>query len=168
MSDGIDVPFAMRNVLQQLQQEPQRYKLFGVYWWPVKEQLKLAGYGPDQLYMLGNYKDHMTAEPAQAGRSARARNQRSPNGQGRRGSGIRTSQEFGFWPAAFRRPPGSAAGSHSGRRSKSPACRSAKSIHPHPSQESSYMSLHRSAPDWAYAVLGSSNRPRPAPSQRRP
>jgi hypothetical protein len=62
MSDGIDVPFAMRNVLQQLQQEPQRYKLFGVYWWPVKEQLKLAGYGPDQLYMLGNYKDHMTAE----------------------------------------------------------------------------------------------------------
>ena len=37
MSDGIDVPFAMRNVLQQLQQEPQRYKLFGVYWWPVKE-----------------------------------------------------------------------------------------------------------------------------------
>ena len=62
MSDGIDVPFAMRNVLQQLQQDPLRYKLFGVYWWPVKEQLKHAGYGPDQLYMLGNYKDHMTAE----------------------------------------------------------------------------------------------------------
>jgi hypothetical protein len=60
--EKIDVPTAMRNVLQQLQQEPQRYKLFGVYWWPVKEQLKAAGYGADQLYMLGNYKDHMTAE----------------------------------------------------------------------------------------------------------
>jgi hypothetical protein len=28
----------------------------------VKEQLKRAGYGPDQLYMLGNYKDPITAD----------------------------------------------------------------------------------------------------------
>jgi hypothetical protein len=48
----LSVDTALRNTLQQLQQDPRRYKLFGVYWWPVKEQLKLAGYGPDQLYMI--------------------------------------------------------------------------------------------------------------------
>ena len=58
----IVVDTAMRNVLQQLQQDPLCYKLFGVYWWPVKEQLKHAAYGPDQLYMLGNYKDPITAD----------------------------------------------------------------------------------------------------------
>lgn len=57
----IDVPAALRNVVQQLQEEPQRYRLFGVWWWPVKAVLKRAGYGPAQLYMLGNYQDPETA-----------------------------------------------------------------------------------------------------------
>lgn len=57
----MDVPTALRNVLQQLQEEPQRYRLFGVWWWPVKALLKRAGYGPDQLYMLGSYQDATTA-----------------------------------------------------------------------------------------------------------
>lgn len=53
----IDASAAPRNVLQLLQQEPQRYKLFGVYWPAVKTLLKDEGYGPDQLYMLGDYRD---------------------------------------------------------------------------------------------------------------
>jgi len=57
----IDHTAALRNVLQQLQAEPKRYKLFGIYWWPVKALLKRAGYGPDQLYMLGSYQDADTA-----------------------------------------------------------------------------------------------------------
>lgn len=51
----MDVPAALRNVLQQLQAEPQRYRLFGIYWPVVKALLKRAGYGPEQLYMLGGY-----------------------------------------------------------------------------------------------------------------
>ena len=47
--------------MQQLQQEPQRYKLFGIYWWPVKALLKRAGYGPDQLFLLGDYQDAAVA-----------------------------------------------------------------------------------------------------------
>jgi hypothetical protein len=57
----IDVHAAFRNVVQQLQVEPQRYKLFGVWWWPMKALLKRAGYGPDQIYMLGSYQDPETA-----------------------------------------------------------------------------------------------------------
>lgn len=57
----MDVHATLRNVLQQLQEEPRRYRLFGIYWWPVKALLKRAGYGPDQLYLLGNYHDHATA-----------------------------------------------------------------------------------------------------------
>lgn len=53
----IDVPATFRNIVQQLQEEPQRYKLFGVYWYAIKALLKRAGYGPDQLYMLGSYQD---------------------------------------------------------------------------------------------------------------
>lgn len=52
---------AFRNIVQQLQVDPGRYKLFGIYWWPVKALLKRAGYGPDQLYMLGSYQDPETA-----------------------------------------------------------------------------------------------------------
>jgi len=61
MSDAIDVRTTLRNVLQQLQEEPQRYKLFGVYWWPIKAFLKRVGYGREQLYMLGDYQDATTA-----------------------------------------------------------------------------------------------------------
>ena len=51
------VDTALRNTLQHLQQDPRRYKLFGIYWWPMKDFLKAAGYGPDQLYMLGDYRE---------------------------------------------------------------------------------------------------------------
>lgn len=57
----MDVHAALRNVLSQLQVEPRRYKLFGVYWWPVKALLKRSGYGPDQLGLLGAYQDPETA-----------------------------------------------------------------------------------------------------------
>ncbi len=53
----MDIPKAFRNIVQQLQTDPVRYKLFGIYWWPVKKLLKAAGYGPDQLPMLGDYQD---------------------------------------------------------------------------------------------------------------
>ena len=54
------VDTALRNTLQHLQQDPRRYKLFGIYWWPMKAFLKAAGYGPDQLYMLKDYRDAIT------------------------------------------------------------------------------------------------------------
>ena len=57
----IDPAQAFRNIVQALQVEPGRYKLFGIYWWPIKVLLKRAGYGPDQLYMLGGYQDPETA-----------------------------------------------------------------------------------------------------------
>ncbi len=53
----MDIPKAFRNIVQQLQTDPVRYKLFGIYWWPIKKLLKGAGYGPDQLPMLGDYQD---------------------------------------------------------------------------------------------------------------
>jgi hypothetical protein len=58
---AIDVHATLRNVVQQLQDDPRRYRCFGIYWWPVKALLKRAGYGPDQLYMLGGYQDPDTA-----------------------------------------------------------------------------------------------------------
>lgn len=58
---AMDVPGALRSILQQIQQEPWRYKLFGVYWWPVKAMLKRVGYGPAQLYMLGSFQDAAAA-----------------------------------------------------------------------------------------------------------
>ena len=60
--DGVpDMQALLRGILQSLQEEPQRYRLFGVWWWAVKALLKRAGYGPDQLYMLGSYQDIETA-----------------------------------------------------------------------------------------------------------
>jgi hypothetical protein len=61
MSNTIDVPSALRNTLQQLQADPRRYKLFGIYWPAIKALLKRHGYGADQLYMLGDYHDAITA-----------------------------------------------------------------------------------------------------------
>lgn len=58
---AMDVQAALRNTLQQLQEEPGRYRLFGIYWWPIKALLKRAGYGPDQLYILGQFQDADTA-----------------------------------------------------------------------------------------------------------
>lgn len=57
----IDPTTTLRTVLQHLQEDPLRYKLFGIWWWPIKALLKRAGYGPDQLYMLGSYQDPETA-----------------------------------------------------------------------------------------------------------
>ena len=57
----IDVPVALRNVLSQLQIEPNRYRLFGIWWWPIKAMLKRSGYGPDQSFLLGSYQDPITA-----------------------------------------------------------------------------------------------------------
>jgi len=61
MSETMDVPAALRNTMQILQTKPGNYKLFGVYWWAMKVQLKLAGYTTDNLYMLGSYVDPETA-----------------------------------------------------------------------------------------------------------
>lgn len=57
----INIESAIRNVVTLLNKMPNRYKLFGVWWWPIKALLKVAGYGPDQLYMLGDYQDPETA-----------------------------------------------------------------------------------------------------------
>lgn len=57
----VDVSAALRNIVQMLQADPARYKTFGIYWWPVKALLRGAGYGPEQLYMLGRYQDPETA-----------------------------------------------------------------------------------------------------------
>jgi hypothetical protein len=57
----MDIPQAFRNVVQQLQMDPARYKLFGIYWWPVKRLLKDSGYDQHQLPMLGDYQDPDTA-----------------------------------------------------------------------------------------------------------
>ncbi len=56
-----DPKMALRNILATLQQEPSRYRLFGVYWWPVKRLLKAAGYTRENLYLLGDYDDPETA-----------------------------------------------------------------------------------------------------------
>lgn len=56
----INVAGTLKNILQQLQEEPQRYKLFGVWWWPVKALLRRL-YTTDNLYMLGPYQDEKTA-----------------------------------------------------------------------------------------------------------
>jgi hypothetical protein len=56
----IAIPKALQNILQQLQEEPQRYRLFGVWWWPVKALLRRQ-YTVDNLYMLGTYQDATTA-----------------------------------------------------------------------------------------------------------
>lgn len=58
----LDVVATFRNIVAELQVEPQRYKLFGVWWWPVKALLRRAGYGQDQLPMLGSYMDAEVAD----------------------------------------------------------------------------------------------------------
>ena len=63
MSDmpTVDVHPSLKAVMQQLQDNPQRYRCFGVYWWPIKALLKRAGYTQDNLYLLGSYQDPETA-----------------------------------------------------------------------------------------------------------
>lgn len=55
-----DIDRALRNVLMTLQSTPQRYRCFGVYWWPIKAILRKQ-FGPEQLYLLGKYEDPETA-----------------------------------------------------------------------------------------------------------
>lgn len=59
---AIDMPVALGNILEQLQAHPERYKWFGVWWWPVKLLMKRQGYTTAQLYMLGSYQDAITAD----------------------------------------------------------------------------------------------------------
>ncbi len=59
---AIDMAKTLNTVLHQLQGDPIRYRLFGIYWWPVKLLLKRAGYGRHQLYLLGDYQDAGTAD----------------------------------------------------------------------------------------------------------
>lgn len=58
---AIDPRAALRNTLQHLQANPARYRLFGIYWWPIKALLKRQGYGPEQSFLLGDYQDEETA-----------------------------------------------------------------------------------------------------------
>ena len=57
----IEPDVALRNILTVLQQDPFRYRWFGVWWWPVKALLKGAGYTRGNLYLLGDYVDRETA-----------------------------------------------------------------------------------------------------------
>lgn len=45
-AEPIDVPAALRNVVNVLQEDPAHYRLFGVWWWPVKLALHVTGMGP--------------------------------------------------------------------------------------------------------------------------
>lgn len=58
----MDVQAALSNVLLVLQEDPRRYRWFGIYWWPVKALLKGAGYTRENLFLLGDYQDADTAE----------------------------------------------------------------------------------------------------------
>lgn len=56
MSDRLNVLKALRNILHVLQTNPQSYRNFGIYWWPVKALLRRQ-FGREQLYLLGDYVD---------------------------------------------------------------------------------------------------------------
>lgn len=44
---GIDVSRALRNIVNVLQENPANYRLFGVWWWPVKLALHVSGHGAE-------------------------------------------------------------------------------------------------------------------------
>lgn len=52
----IDQKLLAKSTLQLLQENPARYRNFGVYWFLMKELLKRY-YTKDNLYMLGDYRD---------------------------------------------------------------------------------------------------------------
>lgn len=56
MATQIDPKEFAASVLMLLQDDPSRYRLFGVWWWPVKAILRHL-YAQDNLYMLGAYED---------------------------------------------------------------------------------------------------------------
>lgn len=45
-----------RNILLLLQEDPKRYRNFGVWWWPIKAIMKHY-YTREQLHLLGDYED---------------------------------------------------------------------------------------------------------------
>lgn len=49
------------STLQLLQQDPRRYRLFGVWWYLVKEVLKRF-YTRENLHLLGDYRDPAVVE----------------------------------------------------------------------------------------------------------
>jgi hypothetical protein len=57
----LDTATVFRNIVQDLQVNPQYYKRFGIYWWPVKALLRRAGYSAANLSLLGTYYDPVTA-----------------------------------------------------------------------------------------------------------
>jgi hypothetical protein len=57
----IDPKVLAGNVLQLLQADPRRYKLFGVYWYFIKALLKRY-YTKDNLYLLGDFVDQTVIE----------------------------------------------------------------------------------------------------------
>jgi len=52
----MDVKQFSASCLQLLQDDPRRYRNFGVYWYLVKEVMK-RHYTRDNLYLLGEYRD---------------------------------------------------------------------------------------------------------------
>jgi uncharacterized membrane protein len=52
----IDPKQLAESVLQLLQADPRRYRLFGVYWYFIKALMKRY-YTKDNLYLLGDYVD---------------------------------------------------------------------------------------------------------------
>jgi hypothetical protein len=57
----IDPKLLAGNILQLLQAEPARYKLFGVYWYFIKALMKRY-YTKDNLYLLGDYVDQTVTD----------------------------------------------------------------------------------------------------------
>lgn len=49
------------STLQLLQEDPRRYRMFGVYWYLVKEMLKRF-YTQDNLHLLGSFSDPTVIE----------------------------------------------------------------------------------------------------------
>lgn len=48
---------ALRNIVQMLQIQPEHYRNFGIFWWPLKRILREHGYGPEHVWYLGDYQD---------------------------------------------------------------------------------------------------------------
>ena len=56
MTDPIDTKALAASTLALLQQDPRRYRLWGVYWYLIKALLKRY-YSRDNLHLLGDYRD---------------------------------------------------------------------------------------------------------------
>lgn len=61
MSEAIDLKRLAASTLALLQQDPRRYRCFGVYWYLMKALLKRY-YTRDNLHVLGDYMDPYVIE----------------------------------------------------------------------------------------------------------